>query len=54
MGKIQYQIKSVEERVRYIDMVVPVYFELEHPVGRHVLISWNFGVLQDLMPKIRS
>lgn len=43
-GKIQYQIKSVEERVRYIDMVVPVYFELEHPVGRHVLISWNFGV----------
>lgn len=41
---VNYKIKSAEEYLRYMDVFVPVYFEIEHRIGRHVLLSWDVGV----------
>ena len=39
----EYEIQSATESMKFIDIYVPIYFEIEHKVGRHLLISWNFG-----------
>lgn len=41
---LNYTIKSATEGLNFTDIYVPVYFELEHRAGKHMLISWNFGV----------
>lgn len=41
---IIYEILSAQEQMKYTDIYVPVYFEVEHRAGRHMMISWNFGV----------
>ena len=40
---VSYNIKSAEESVQYLDLFVPVYFEVEHKVGKHLMISWSMG-----------
>lgn len=42
--KIGYEILSAQEQMKFTDIYVPVYFEVEHRAGRHMMISWNFGV----------
>ena len=41
---MDYTVRSATEGLNFIDIYVPVYFELEHRAGKHLLISWNFGV----------
>ncbi len=46
MNSYTYNITNAIEEVSYVDLYVPVYFEIEHmlgPKGR-VMLSWNFGV----------
>lgn len=42
---VKYDIAAdaVRETVDYIDFVVPLYFELEHRLGKHVMLSWDLG-----------
>lgn len=41
-----YTIKEANEQVSYMDLFVPIYFEIEHILGakKRVMLSWNFGV----------
>ncbi len=41
---VTYKITDAHENVRYMDIFVPVYMEMEHRLGRHVLLSWDVGV----------
>ena len=41
---VAMELSSLSEKLSFMDLVVPVYFEVEHRAGKHVLISWNFGV----------
>ncbi|MBO5419870.1 MAG: hypothetical protein J6A22_07270 [Bacteroidales bacterium] len=43
VGTVDYEVKSASEAMRYIDVFVPVYFEVEHNVDPRVIISWNMG-----------
>lgn len=42
--KHNFNIKSASETLKFIDFVIPLYFETEHRIGNYVMISWNFGV----------
>jgi hypothetical protein len=46
MKEYTYSIKSAMEQVSYIDLYVPLYFEIERMLGsvNRVVLSWNFGV----------
>lgn len=46
MQTYTYSIKSAMEQVSYIDLYVPLYFEIERMLGsvNRVVLSWNFGV----------
>lgn len=41
-----YTIKEASEKVSYMDLFVPIYFEIEHILGakKRVMLSWNFGI----------
>ncbi len=41
---LEYNIDSASESLKFVDVFVPVYFEIEHILGKHILLSWNFGV----------
>lgn len=41
---LAYDIDSASESLKFMDVFVPVYFEVEHMLGKHILLSWNFGV----------
>ena len=41
---VGFDISSATESLDFMDIYVPVYFEFEHKLGNHVLLSWNFGV----------
>ena len=41
---VAMELSSLSEKLSFMDIVVPVYFEIEHRAGKHVLISWNFGL----------
>lgn len=41
--KVEYSISSATESVKYLDLFVPVYFEMEHRIGNYLMISWNLG-----------
>lgn len=43
-GRVGYSIASATESVKYMDLMVPIYFELEHNINKWLMISWNFGV----------
>lgn len=43
-GRVDYSIASATESVKYMDLMVPIYFELEHNINKWLMISWNFGV----------
>lgn len=40
---VSYAVKSAQESVTYLDVFVPVYFEVEHKAGNHLMISWSLG-----------
>lgn len=40
---VKYSISSAEESAKYLDLFVPVYFELEHRIGNYLMLSWNLG-----------
>lgn len=42
---VKYDIaaKATRETVDYIDLMVPLYFELEHRLGKHIMLSWDLG-----------
>lgn len=42
--KLTYDLRSASEALKFMDLYVPLYFEIEHKVGKHLLISWNLGV----------
>lgn len=42
--KLDYTLTSTSEQLKFMDIYVPVYFEIEHKVGNYLQISWNFGV----------
>ena len=46
MNSYTYTITNAVEQVSYMDLYVPVYFEIEHMLGSkgRVMLSWNFGV----------
>lgn len=46
MNSYTYIITNAVEQVSYMDLYVPVYFEIEHMLGSkgRVMLSWNFGV----------
>ena len=46
MQTYTYSIKKATEQVSYIDLYVPLYFEIERMLGsaNRVVLSWNFGV----------
>lgn len=39
----KYTVSDASEAVRYTDLMVPVYFEIEHRLGKHAMFSWNLG-----------
>lgn len=41
-----YTIKDAHEKVKYTDLYVPIYFEMEHRLGRskRLMLTWNIGV----------
>ena len=41
--KHTYNIKSATERVEYKDLYIPIYFDFEFVLGKHMLLSFNFG-----------
>ena len=41
---IWYEISSAQEQMKFTDVYVPIYFELEHMAGTYLMISWNFGI----------
>lgn len=40
---VTYDINTASEALSFLDIYVPVYFEIEHKVGKRLLISWNLG-----------
>ena len=41
--EVVYKISEVNESVKYIDLFVPVYFEMEHRIGNYLMLSWSLG-----------
>lgn len=41
--EIAYAGVSATEGFGFTDLIVPVYFELEHKMGKSLLLSWNVG-----------
>lgn len=41
---VRYKVESASEKVRYQDLMIPLYFEFEHLLSRQVMLSWNVGV----------
>lgn len=39
-----FDIQSAAEKLKFTDLMIPLYFEVEHSIKNHVLISWNFGL----------
>lgn len=41
-----YNITNAIEKVRYVDLYIPIYFEMEHRLGanKRMLFTWNLGV----------
>lgn len=44
--EVKYEIagEGARETVEYIDLMIPLYFELEHRLGKHVMLSWDLGI----------
>ena len=40
---VTYQIQSATESATYLDVFIPVYFEVEHKLGNHMMIAWSIG-----------
>ena len=40
---VTYDILSANQKVSYVDLFVPVYFEVEHIIGNYLMISWSLG-----------
>ncbi len=41
---VSYSVDSATESLGYKDLMIPLYFECEHPVGTSATVVWNFGV----------
>ena len=41
---LAFNINSASENLKFTDIVVPIYFETEHVLGKYILISWNVGL----------
>ncbi len=41
---LDFNVNSASENLKFTDIVVPLYFETEHIVGKYILISWNVGL----------
>ena len=39
-----FNIASASEALKFLDILVPAYFEIEHRLGDHMLLSWNLGI----------
>ena len=40
---VTYDIESANQKVSYMDLFVPLYFEVEHRIGNYLMISWSLG-----------
>lgn len=40
---VAYQIQSATESATYLDVFIPVYFEVEHKLGNHMMLAWSLG-----------
>ena len=51
---VSYSIDFASEGLKFMDLVVPVYMELEHWVNKFLLISWNVGakIYGNLLTKV--
>lgn len=42
-AEVSYSVNGASEGIKYMDLFVPVYFELEHRLGSHLMLSWSMG-----------
>lgn len=42
--EILYTVEGAAESVKYVDVFVPVYLEMEHVLNKFMVFSWNLGV----------
>ena len=40
---LRYTITGAKERIEYLDFCIPLYLDFEFSLGKHLLMSFNFG-----------